>query len=498
MRKVKFWSLPFLMLSAQVQADYREDIAYYSLKAELGETVPGGSSIKVTQVEAAIGASETEVGAWMPNAAHIQFDGKMITDRSLPVSDGISSHATSVGLLFYGNNNSMTPKIGEIDIYSATDWLGSGFLNAGTSRVPLVSESAIVNHSWVGNLENPRDTVSVLHRVDWLTQKDDLIQVVGVNNGSIQKELLSNAFNVIAVGRTDGNHAQGTAALDSVYAAGRSGADVVVPLGTTSSATAVVSSAAARLVEQAQTLTQGGASGIGNGERSELVKAILMAGADRETQNVGTTHQITDYRMDASKQTDNGLDVRYGAGQINVYNNYQIMAGGQQDSLQDGNGEIDWLGWDYDANFGGAQGSNHTASYFFATTESDGMQLNASLVWNIEIEDAPGPGFNPSARLHNMDLFLYDVTGGNESLFVSSTNTVDNSENLWLFLEAGRDYELRVVAMDSTPFNSDYALAWRVSSFAPVPIPAAFWFLLTGLFGIVRFKFQSESESNLM
>ncbi len=500
MKKLKFWVIPFVLLTVQAQADYRDDIGYTQLQSELGINMPKGIGIKVTQVEAAVGVTDDNAGSWMPNKTSAQFTGKIIADQSVPSSSGISSHATGVAQLFYGNTGSMAPGIFEVDIYSASNWLQSGFLKAGTTQVPSISDSRIANHSWVGALDNWQDTVAALHRVDWLVAEDELIQVVGVNNGASPKELLSNAFNVISIGRTDGDHAQGTMELDSIYMSGRSGPDLVVPLNTTSSSTAVVSGSTAMLIEQARTIAEGPVAVISNGdtiyngERSEVIKAIMMAGADRATQNFHTTAQITDYRTDAVNQTQNGLDGRFGAGQLNIYTNYQIMETGQQSSMQDGGvATVDWLGWDYDASFGGAQGSNNIASYYFATTESDGMQMTISLVWNIDIEDNRRPGFNPSATLHNLDLFLYDVTDGNEDLFASSISTIDNTENLWVVLDGGRDYELRVVAVGDEAFHWDYALAWRASSFAFVPVPAGFWFFLTGLLGLVRFRFRSES-----
>ncbi|MBU2568492.1 MAG: hypothetical protein KJ725_00390 [Gammaproteobacteria bacterium] len=500
MIKLTFWVIPFFLLTAPAHADYRDDIGYNQLQSELGINTPDGTGTKVTQVEAAIGAGDFNTGSWMPNTVSTQFTGKTIIDQSFPSSNGISSHATGVAQLFYGNTSSMAPGIIEVDIYSASNWMQSGFLSAGSTLVPSVSGSRIANHSWVGELANAHDVLDILHRIDWLVDEDEFIQVVGVNNGLVQKPLISNAFNVIAVGRTDGQHEKGTMALDSVYASDRSGHDLVVPFGTTSSATAVVSGAAAMLIEQAQIIAEGPAAVISNGdtiyngERSEVIKAIMMAGADRATQNFHTIAQITDYRADAINQAQNGLDVRFGAGQLNVYNNYQIMDAGQQSNMQDGGAAtVDWFGWDYDANFGGAQDSNNIASYRFATSEVGGDQLTVSLVWNINIEDNRRPGFNPSATLHNLDLFLYDVTDGNEDLFASSTSAIDNTENLWVVLDGGRDYELRVVAVDDEDFNWDFALAWRVSSFTPVPLPAGFWFFLTGLLGLVRFRFRSGS-----
>ena len=65
-----------------------------------------------------------------------------------------------------------------------------------------------------------------------------------------------------------------------------------------------------------------------NAERSETIKAALMAGASRFTFNTSTTANVEDYRVAAANQTDNGLDWRYGAGQLNINNSYNILAAG--------------------------------------------------------------------------------------------------------------------------------------------------------------------------
>ncbi|NOQ77741.1 MAG: hypothetical protein GQ475_08145 [Methylococcaceae bacterium] len=490
--KQKIFFLTLVAFSSQAYADYRDDIGYTQLQTALGVAIPNGNGVAVTQVEAAIGATNTNVGAWIPDVSATQFSSKSILDQSLPVSNGISSHATGVGGLFYGNTSSMAPGVSDVNVYSASDWLINGFLKTASSSQPLVSDSRVANHSWIGSMNTNENSVRVLKRVDWLVEEDEFIQVTAMNNGSSNRPLLGSAFNTIAVGRTDSNHAQGSLALDSVYNAGRTRPDVVAPVGATSSATPIVSAAVVMLIDQAHTAAQGAASVISNGdsiyngERSEVVKAVMMAGADRMTQNTATGAQIMDYRADSGNQADNGLDRRFGAGQLNVNSNYQIMAAGEQDSIQDGGSAIvDALGYDYDADFGGAQSSNNSASYLFDTTQTGNLQLTASLVWNLDIEDTPGIGFNPDATLYNLDLLLFDVTDEGESLLASSMSDIDNTENLWYFLESGRDYRLQVQVADGSVFNWDYGLAWQVSA---VPVPAAAWFFISGLLGLFGAK----------
>lgn len=489
-KRIIFYTL--FLVSVNAVADYKDDIGYTVLQGQLGVSIPNGAGIDVMHVEAIIGSTEMDNGAWMPDTSLGRFSGKSILDLSSPRSNGISRHATDVGSLFYGNNG-MASGIEDIDVYSASGWLADGFLRAGRrGSQASIGISRIANHSWVGSVEDEPDAIDVLKRVDWSVEENEFIQVVGMNNGSSNQPLLGSSYNSIAVGRTDGLHAKGSIAFDSTYGVGRTRPDVVAPMNTTSSAAPVISAAVAMLIEQAHTAAQGASTiisngdSIYNGERAEVVKAIIMAGADRATENTSASTQIIDYRADPSNQMTNGLDKRYGAGQVNVFNNYHIMEGGEQNSSEDGGGDtVAFMGYDYDGQFGGEDSSNASASYLFEAIDADNMQLTASLVWNIDIEDSRSLGFNSEATLNNLDLFLYDVTSGTDSLLISSVSNIDNTESLWFFLERGHEYKLLVTVADETLFKWDYGLAWKVSA---VPVPSAVWLFGTGILGIFGMK----------
>ena len=463
---------------SSVYADYREDIGYHLLKDELGATIPTGKKVMVTQVEAASN------GAWMPDPDKAGSSDKTIIGGA-PV---FSQHATGVASLFYGNTGSMASGITHVDIYSAGNWLSDGALRVGEKALPSMGTGRIVNHSWVSDW-NAAGSVDALKRTDWLVEEHERIQVTGMNNGTVNVPLLSSAYNNIAVGRTDGKHTMSSVALDSVYSGGRTRPDIVAPLSQVSEATPVISATAAMLIEQAHTAAQGETTEISNcdviyhGERSEVVKAVMMAGADRKTNNVSHIGQIVDYRSSAY-QSSNGLDTRFGAGQVNVYNNYQIIAAGEQNSQQDGGkGTVGLAGYDYDDSFGGQQ---RTATYLLSPIEQDESQLAVSLVWNINIETVSKDQFDAKAILYDLNLALYDVTDGTENAFLvaSSQSLFDNTENLWYSLQKGRDYKLQVLAEGDT-FDWDYGLAWKVSA---VPVPAGFWLFLSAMIGLFRFR----------
>ena len=293
---------------------------------------------------------------------------------------------------------------------------------------------------------------------------------------------------MISVGRTDGVHQQGSVPVsgDSLYGTGRTVPTLVAPQGSTSGATPVVAAAAAVLVQTGHEggLTLSGGSttiaGVGtiyNAERSETVKAALMAGADRQTANTSTDANITDYRS-PGHETANGLDSRYGAGQVNIYNSYRILAGGEQRSFQNGGSDISSFGFDH-GTIGGLSGSGQTASYFFNAPAGE-VSLFASLVWNLDVSN----NSQLTSRLYNLDLSLFDVT--TNSLVASSASLLDNTENLYFKLLLGNRYEMRVTTNETGNFLWDYALAWRMDANpSPVPLPPTAWLFITGAIGLI-------------
>jgi hypothetical protein len=463
-----------LFISASTHAGYKDDIGYTQLASEQGVNTPDGSGVPVTQAEAAmayVGLNNDPV--YLPDGSNPEISSKMITAKSGSASGAFSTHATGVGKTFYGDATSISPGISLVDAFWADHWLGGGFLRFGGQK-PLASSSRIANHSWVGGSADAAANSDLLRRTDWVVATDEFIQCVGINNNATANQpLMSSAYNVIAVGKSDGLNGFGTAAIDVDYISGRTRPELVAPKSTSSQATPVVAASAALLIEHGQnhpglstdpveisTINRNGDT-IYNAGRSEVIKAVLMAGADRSTANTSAA-DITDYRVNPANQTTNGLDSRFGAGQINIYNSFQIVNAGEQNSAEDfGSGNISTKGFDYDPSFGGSGGSNSTASYYFSTGINQ-AKLSATLAWNINIDGGPGPNFSGSAARYDLDLNLYDITGSTV-LLVSSLSTIDNTENIWVTLPENRNYKLEVVrGAGQGIFNWDYALAWRV------------------------------------
>jgi hypothetical protein len=467
-------------------AAWLNEIDFDRLVAEYGGTQANGSNVPVTIVES---------GGY-PDAADGRFAGKTLTPRT--GAAGPTAHATTVGALFFGNTTgfsqrSVAPAIPNVDMYT-TSWSGAFFLTPGTVP-PLTSpnNSRVATHAY-----GETTSLSNLARIDWVVERDDFVQVVGYPGISGH----GNGFNSIAVAPSaglSGAALNGTVQVSpgTPYVAGRYRPDVTGPRGTTSDSIGAVGGLAALLVSRGKTTAShhdyAARPGytVTSGDTSEVVKAALMAGALRHTTGNTDTPNITDYRAAASNRTANGLDKRFGAGVVNVYNSYRIIDAGEANSAEDGGlgqvgGGIGASGFDYDASFGGAAGSNATATYAIASAASD-RTLSATLAWNLRIAGTNDFGnFDAAATLYDLDLQLIDVTAGGATV-AGSFSTIDNTETVWTDLAAGHAYELRVVPGEGqAAFDWDYGLAWHVAPAVPEPSGALLGMGVAGLLAARR------------
>ena len=481
---LKFWLFVLFFISSRSWAagTVNDDIGYSRLQTELGAATPNGAGVNVLQIEASqVASTDPSYPVYAPDTTGSQFSGISFNFPGT-ASTAVSGHATTVADIFF-SNASMAAGVNKVGVYEVNGWLNA--INFNAAPTPL-NGSRIANDSWVG--EDTTNDAAILRLTDRMTYQKQLIQVVGMNNGATPQALLSSAYNVISVGLSSGAQAKGSVAVDSVYVGGRTKPDLVAPQSVTSYATAYVSSAAAVLVQAGHQaglgLSTGSTtvSGIGtvyDAERAETVKAALMAGADRVTANTSTTDNITAYGS-GGNATANGLDSRYGAGQLDVYNSYHIINGGEHHSQQDGNSSyISQYGFDYDTAFGGANGSNSSATYSFIPNTA--QQFSASLVWELGVSNNAAL----STTLHHLTLALYDVSTA--SYAAQSLSTLDNTQNIYTQLTAGDIYQLQVTAADGVPFKWQYGLAWQMQPTA-VPLPGTALLFGAGLMGLLGWR----------
>lgn len=462
---------------------YFTDIGYNKLATQLGASTPTGAGVRVAQIETHEGPNTEFTNDnrydYKPDPTLWDFlsPGKTFNVVVPPGTGGadISDHAGStVGFNFYGNTQSVAPGISTIDVFLAGDWQDTDYLRTAQTAAPrtvavgLSGAERIGNHAYTGSFGS--FDLDALERTDFVIDKDHFIQIAGTTNGfgSTPQQQLACSYNAIVVGRRDGQHGLSTASAGGIYTAGRQGVDLVAPAGSTSAGAARVSAPAALLIQTAHSrpslstgseTTRDGRT-IYYGETAQVVKAALMAGASR---TAGFGVSSTD---PYSRNSVNGLDARYGAGLVNIYNSWHILDEGEQNSQQDGGGAIRREGWDFDTAFGGASGSNSTAVYTFSRPNLT-SNFAASLVWNVAIDinkvvATVNQDLVNAATLNDLNLSLFQITAGGDVLVQSSTSATENTENLWIPTLTAGNYKLVVSANGS--FNTRYGLAWQLIS----------------------------------
>jgi hypothetical protein len=445
-----------------------DEIGFTRLQNEIGAALPTGSITPVAQSEPEFGSGTNQ---HYPDKALADFAGKTFIDSS--GTHLASGHATEVARYFFGNTLSAAQGIDEIRLYTANGWLGSDYLRHSTNQVPRFTTARVANHSWIST--NGAQTTNILQRMDYLVETDDFIQVAGVNNrptgSNAPVDVFAGGMNTIMVGSTYGTHSTGTnIGLASPYIVGRTRPHIVAPGSVATSFTApLVAGAAAMLVDAAHArpaLSNGTVqSSVGranmtlqNGETSEVIRAILLAGADR--------HAAFAFGAETwSINTAEGLNNKYGAGELDIYNSYHILAAGEHDSREAGPiKDIKLYGWDYEPGFV----SNTTRTYRF-TIEEGTRQFAASLAWNLDINLAAGAGgilVDSSPTLRNLDLRLRNVD--TNTTVLQSVGTIDVMENLYAPALGPGNYELMVFSGNAiVPYTTEYGLAWRFAPSTP-------------------------------
>ena len=301
------WLTPLL-------ADFKDDIDYTKLKAESGSGLPSGSGVKVIQVE------YLRDNVWAPEMTG-ELAGKTLT-YATDTYGGYSSHAYDVGCYLGGTSTSITPGVTGWSAYRANDYYGMASLRTGESSAPFTASWDIENHSWVGY--STLFSVQISQRQDYRIERDNVISVVGMPNGSTMYDLFANCYNVISVGTSTGDHPH-TGTYQEV--SGRQKPDLVGTATWTSYATPIVASCATLLVDEIKRTAS-----LSEARHPLVIKALLMAGATKE-EFPGWSH--------TSAQP---LDAIYGAGEVNIYNSYKMLMTGRQQASS--SSLLNISGWD--------------------------------------------------------------------------------------------------------------------------------------------------------
>jgi hypothetical protein len=374
-------------------------------------------------------------------------------------SNGASSHALTVSHNFFGNTTGLATAANQVRVFQAGDWVDDYLRATQSNAEPLGQSFVVQSHSWISTyVDHPENDRDALRRLDYVIETGDTTIVVATNNNPTGDPLLAHlpllaySYNSIAVGLSNSLHSRG-ATMNSVYGDGRYKPDIVAP-GTVSFGGPLVSWATPQVASAATILRQAAAGT--PADHSETIKAILLAGATKQ-QFANFVANGTPNPWDRTPTRP--LDDVFGAGQLNVYNSYQILAGGQyagSTAQPSTAGQLN--GWDYQNRK--ANPANVDIYYNFVVPVGKKEELSAILAWNVKVTDTnPSPGvFAPQESLQNLNLALFNSTSSFLGTLVDqSISTVDNVEHIYQTNLGPGTYTLRVTGAAGW----DYALAWR-------------------------------------
>lgn len=452
------FGLGLLAAAPPVLAGWTEVVGGADLELFLGLPPPDGSGIVVGQIEAT-GQDQNNYLPATPTAGTDPYPGtgEFAGKTLYPLSDEgtLSGHAAMVGRQFYGLTSSLAPGVSEVRCQSAGAFiyvfLGAPYANPDDPEPSLEAPRRIEDapestqsHAYiaVASEVDPAEWADLGARMDYLVNTSGVLAVVGLNNGSTRPvpPLWNSAYNILSVGRTDGDHSSGPtpAGYDGE---GRVKPELVAPLGTTSASTGAVASAATLLHATAVDLDLGA-----DARRPEVIKAVLLAGASKRPfpgwENAATP-----------------LDPHWGAGQLDVVASYRILAaGGQAAGTAQRAAPVARRGWSL-----AAVESAAPAVYALSIpADGSGAEFSAVLTWNRLVAEtvAGDPGSETytyaAAALPDLALQLADSSGTPIDL---SDSPVDNVEHLYRAVLPPGGYYLTVSSASTDP--TTFALAWR-------------------------------------
>jgi hypothetical protein len=446
---------------------YKQDVRFNQLISNLtaaGKPIPTGAGISVALAEANVGAVGTN--AYFVTTSDPEFTGKTFTDLSNLSPRNDSGHATAVARLFFGTTSSMSPGVTSVGVYDAGNFVGVK-QRLGNPANPDVVTASVLNHSYVGNFPTAQVAAESNARLDYTVQRDNVTSLVGLTNGvGAVPHIYGQSYNSIVVGLSNGGHSRGGT---TIGVTGRTKPDIVVPasLATTSNATPVVSSATTLLHSAAEQL------GFANARNSDTIKAITMAGADKDS------------LASWSNTSTRPLDSVFGAGELDILNSYRILEAGEfagNTSFLAADSRL--LGWD--------SGSITAGQNLYWNFHSVDEIRSASLLvtWNAKYADANGDFSLGAFSLANLRLSLLSYNGVSEGaeLFFSDS-PIDNVEHLYLRNLAPGRYTLRL----SSDIATDFGLAWNITA---VPEPST-WLLVSVVSICIAFVAWRKRKSTL-
>ncbi|MEM6638553.1 MAG: hypothetical protein AAF610_01485 [Pseudomonadota bacterium] len=420
---------------------------YDRLVAEFGDRVPDGRRIEVAQVEPPsplIGDDEdASRRSHIPGRHRPEFRGVTFLNVADNALDD-SSHATTTGRALYGRGTSVAPGVNRVHLYTANEFL------RGLGRPSGLGPARVWNHSWIGGL--PEQDGRVLRALDSAVVRRGWVVTCGIANNPRKRNppLLASAFNVLAVGRSDGNHSTRLSAVDGPYEATVHRPHLVASASKTSEAAPRVGSVATLLLDA---LVADPVPGRRPDDDARIVRAALMAGADRRLKRAEGAPSGPPERLDVN--TPNGLNAQFGAGELNVYESGRIVLTGAAEPVPERDAtwqSVESSGY-WHARRVGQVGGTGLASRLALTPPRAGT-LTVALIWD----------WSPARRNHPSDLSLAVFTGESEPRLIQRVDGhADTGEHLQIAIADGERIDVVVGAARPHDARTPFAVAWRVS-----------------------------------
>jgi len=341
----------------------------------------------------------------------------------------------------------VAPQVSHVDNYDADYFFNQYIANALPISARVVNQSFIFANEDSSHLPTNQEQQIDSAYDDYALQYGVLF-VSGAGNGGTVFPAAT-CYNGIGVGVYPGSSSLGPTPD------GRSKPDLVSPgSGATSFSTPYGSGAAAVMIQAA--LRGDGGADTNSANDNRTIKALLLNGAVKPA----------DWR----NTTTAPLDIRYGAGVLNVFNSWNQLRGGKHAFIEattvangsahppganTGN-EPTLSGWDLNSLTNPSASQDEINHYYFNLTGSNSFTLTATLTWLRPHSTVLGP-----SSINDLNLFLYDTANG--QLMLSSSSAVDNVEHLFsAALPPGR-YDLQVLknAQSQVTTNETYALAFE-------------------------------------
>ncbi len=408
-----------------------------------------GNSVPVAQAEA---SSANNPPNFEINPASVGQPTGLLTWMSalgsgttFPNSIGAeSAHANLVAANFFGLTTSPAPQVAHVDNYDA-EYFYNNIIAAGAQ--PSIP-GRIVNQSFVFSAG---EDATVDPQYDNYAAHYGTLFCSGVGNGG----------NVLAP-RTSYN-GLGVGLYGFAYALGptwdgRCKPDLVAPdaaqfPGSANSFSIPYVSGSAAVLIQAGVRGDAGADTAAAATNQVTLKALLLNGAIKPS--------------DWTNSTTRPLDLRYGAGIVNLFNSWSQLKGGRHSSIESSsspagsqhppgsnpNNEPALTGWDFNTITNRSLAFQQVNHYYFDLTNPS--TLTATLVWNRQ---------ENQSSINDLNLFLYNVA--DPSLVASSVSSLDNVEHIVLTsLPPGR-YDLQVQKSPASQVSPSetYALAFEFFS----------------------------------